>query len=271
MFRVARSAPKTDPWELLHRYQQRYGVTEDLTPALHLERTIARRRAKADALGRRADELETLLAETLQQLKAVRHEIEGSRKTAELFAEEVLDSIRREHDEGWSPIPVFGYRIWVIRNNGLYGAMTRWWAPELTSICLNQVKGDDIPHSIRRCGPPACGIYATKELDVLRKELGVGDIDGYVVGVVALEGKVVEHTRGYRAARARAAAVTSRHMGRHLQTDDRDVIDSLFADPAMTVAETGVAGRPEGGSGDRYLNQWKEENDKWTWEKRSES
>lgn len=212
-----------------------------------------------------------MLAETLRKLKAAEDEIEGSHRTADLYAREMVDAIKRREREGWSPIPIHGFRMWVVRNNGLHGAMTRWRAPELSSVCLNQVKGEDIPHSIRKCGPPPCGVYATKELAVLRRELGVGDVDGYVVGVVALEGKVIEHARGYRGAKARVVAVAARFDGRFLHTDARETIEGLYADPRSTMSSLGQAGRPGAGQSDEYLTEWKEQNDTWTWETKSGS
>ena len=261
----------SDPWELLHIYQQRYGIPDVPEPALRLQRTLNRRKAKAHVLHRRVDDLECQLAETRKELKAVRNEIEGTRRAGELLVEEILDRVRREHGEGWSPTPVFGFRMWVVRDNSLYGAMTRWRTPQMTSTCLNLIPGEDVPHSIRRCGPPACGIYATKSLDVLRRELGAGDTDGYVVGVAALKGKVVEHDRGYRAAQAEASAVTACFEQRHLFTDDPTVIADLFENPLSAININGSVGKPRPGQSDRYLTQWKEKQDIWTWDTKFES
>lgn len=268
---MARSESKPDPWELLLRYQERYDIPDEDSPALRLQRTLHRRKARAFSLQRRVDELESMLADTLRKLKTVEDEIEGSWRTAELYAQEMVDAIKRKEGEGWSPIPVHGYRMWVVRGNGLHGAMTRWRTPDLSSVCLNQVRGEDIPHSVRKCGPPPCGIYATKDLAVLRRELGVGDVDGYVIGVVALEGKVIEHARGYRGAKARVAAVTARFDGRFLHTDAPKAIEALFDDPGSAIKSLGEAGKPGEHQGHDYLNQWKEQNDTWTWETKSES
>ncbi|MEA1902706.1 MAG: hypothetical protein U9N56_04185 [Actinomycetota bacterium] len=260
-----------DPWELLHRYHQRYDVADQLEPALRLEHTVDRRKARANALHRRVDELQRQLADTHKELVAVKGEIEGSRRTVELFLSEVLDDIRRSQGEAWSPTPIYGFRMWAVRQDGLHGAMVRWREPRLTSECLNQIPGEDVPHSVRICGSPACGIYATKSLAVLRQELGVSDIDGYVIAVVALSGKVVEHEHGYRAARAEVVAVAGRLGGRHIFTDDPETITDFFARPSSTLVSVGKVGKPDGGETDRFLNEWKENQDKWTWDEKSAS
>ena len=258
------------PWDLLNKYQQRYGIAGDSEPSLRLERSIKRRTTKAHTLRRRIEELEHQLRNAHRELKAVDSEIEGSWKFAHLFVDEQIDEIRREYGEGWSPMPIFGYRLWAIRDNGLFGFRTQWHSPQLTSLCLNKVPGEDIPHSIKRCGPPACGTYATKSLTVLREELGIHEVTGYAVATVALTGKVIEHEHGYRAARASVAAISATVDAQYLNTDDTQVIKKFFRQPDVTLSEHGVHGPPNLKRGDDYLRQWKEHNNTWTWEKNSE-
>ena len=116
------------------------------------------------------------------------------------------------------------------------------------------------PGDILKC------IYATKDLGVLRRELGVAEMNGYAVGVVSLSGKVVEHVRGYRGRHAEVCAIAVRLNDRYLRTDDPRVITALFGDPSTTLATHGVAGRPRAGDSDQYLYDWKEEEEKWTWD-----
>lgn len=261
----------SDPWELLHRYRERYDIAEDLAPALRLERTMARRQAKAHTLQRRVTELETQLNDVNEELRASQAEVAGSQVAAFLAVDELLKRVRIEHGEGWSPTPVLGFRMWVVRDNTVHGAMTRWRTPRMTAQCLNAVRGSDIPHPVRTCGPPACGIYATKRLEVLRRELGIGNVNGYVIGVVALRGKVVEHDLGYRAARGEVVAAATRLSRRQLLTSDSDVIARLFRDPTSTTTREGSDVLPPTDKIDEYLNQWKEKQDTWTWETKSES
>jgi hypothetical protein len=258
-------------WDLLDIYRERYDIEDRVSDLLHLRRTHQRRQNKSDALFRRAADLEKQLNETQSQLDAVRAEIAGTSTAVGLALEETIGSIRRDYGEAWSPTPVLGFRMWVIRDNGLYGAKTKWRIPKLRSICLNSVPGQDVPHSTTRCGPPACGVYATKELATLRKELGVGDIDGYVLGVVALSGKVVEHESGYRGAVAQAIDVAGRWNGHHIMTSDTGDISNAFGDPDETFKDLGESNSLVKGAIDSYLTTRKEERDQWIWEEKSAS
>ncbi|MGH8915747.1 MAG: hypothetical protein ACRDZM_14675 [Acidimicrobiia bacterium] len=257
---------ETDPWSDLEVYRQRYDIEDELEQVRSLQRAISRRRARASALWHRFEYLESELAATRQELKAVQSEINGSLRVGALLVEEVLDRVRNEQKEGWSPTPILGFRLWAVEEAGLLGARLRWPGASMTGSCLNRVPGEDIPHSTSRCGPPACGIYATKDLALLHRELGVGEIDGFAFGVVALTGKVVEHQHGYRGAAATAIAVAARARGRHLETDDPSLITSLFDDPMAALARSGVTGAPGRGDADRYLEQWKENHDTWIWD-----
>ncbi len=264
-------ALESDPWRDLETYRQRYDIEEELVQVRSLPRAVSRRRARASALWHLFDDLERQLAETRRELKAVESEITGSLRVGAMLVDEVLDRVRREQREGWSPTPILGFRLWAIKETGLLGAKVLWPRPTMTSSCLNRVDGEDVPHSIRHCGPPACGIYATKDLDTLHRELGVGDVDGFAFGVVALTGKVVEHQHGYRGANATAVVMTARQGAYHLETDDPALLSSLFDDPKAALATSGVSGVPGVGESDRYLNQWKESQDTWTWDQSSES
>ena len=270
MASMLHTSQKAVRWDLLDKYQQRYGITGDDEPALRLERSIKRRKAKAHTLRRRIEELQLQLKKAQRELTAVDHEIDGSWQAAYLLVEDQIDEIRRQYGEGWSPVPIFGYRLWAIRDTGLFGYRTQWRRPSLTSTCLNNVPGEDVPHSVHRCGPPACGTYATKSLKVLREELGITEVSGYAVGVVALTGKVIEHDQGYRAAHASVAAISATVEMQYLNTNNLKVIQQFFQRPTETLDEHGTPGPPNLRRGDDYLKQWKELNDTWTWEKNSE-
>jgi len=56
-------------------------------------------------------------------------------------------------------------------------------------------------------------------------------------GLVALSGVVVEHERGYRAARAEAAAVVVVHRGGAVGGDDPSWIERLFERPGCALKE----------------------------------
>jgi hypothetical protein len=255
-----------DAWSLLDIYRQRYEIDTDLEPVESLQRSIQRRHLKASALRRRFEELHDEMTLVEAELKAVEAEIRGSRKAGALLCEQIVDKVRDKESEGWSPTPILGFRLWRLTPRGMHGVKVAWQTPTLTARCMNSVVGDDIPHSGRRCGPPACGIYATKDLDMLRAELKVDASDGFAIGVVTLTGKVIEHQHGYRGAEATAVAVVARDKGLHLASDQPEVIGALFADHTTTLRDHGAPGRHGAANADRYLNEWKERNEKWTWD-----
>lgn len=138
--------------------------------------------------------------------------VEAQRAGAALL-EDVLEKVRIEKGEGWSPVPVIGFRGWRLMNGLLYGAKVVWQRPEMSADCLHLVAGEDLPHSAGKCGPPPCGIYAVKELAVLKRELGPWGSSS-LFGVVAMTGKVIEHDLGYRAAKSKVVAITGRIGGK---------------------------------------------------------
>ncbi|MGB7861127.1 MAG: hypothetical protein WBM90_11570 [Acidimicrobiia bacterium] len=260
---------QSDAWELLRLYRQRYDLGESAEFAFRLEQSLHRRRAKAAALRRRKEHLESELLEVESLLEAARNEIAGSLLAAELFVRETIDGIRRERGEGWSPTPILGFRMWSIEDDGLRGAKTRWPMYRLASTCLNGVPGEDVPHSIGKCGPPACGIYATKQVEALRSRFGLWNPEGCVVAVVALTGKVVEHELGYRGAHAEVVAIGASSEGRKLLTHDQSQVAAMFENPRATLTDTGDPGRLTSEQLCGFLEQEKREFERWTWEERS--
>ena len=156
----------------------------------------------------------------------------GYERGVEGLLGEIVDRVEAEHGPDWSPWPVFGYRIWIVKEDGLYGAWDRWTTPELTAKCRQrQVNREPVPHENTDCGPPSCGIYAVKELPVLLGEFFEADYSSLAVGLVALAGRVIEHTRAFRAQHARVVAMSAVIGRRMLLTADRQRIFELFADP----------------------------------------
>lgn len=180
-----------------------------------------------------------MMVEARDELDAIDNEIEGVRQVGSLFIEELLDEIQSEMEEAWSPTPVHGFRVWRIEDNKIMGNRVHWASTTLESCCLRDIPGEDLPHPVEVCGPPACGIYAVKDLEFFPPEVARGDIHESVVGVVAMYGKVIEHENGYRARKATAVAVSANDGRRRLLTDDVGVIDELFANPERAMVENG--------------------------------
>ncbi|MBN2114143.1 MAG: hypothetical protein JW785_08460 [Acidimicrobiia bacterium] len=147
---------------------------------------------------------------------------------------------RRGRELPWqqSATPVFAYRAWAIVRNRLRGVRVTWPVPTVMARCLDLGRRSgadpaDVPHTDGSCGPPPCGIYATK---AAADSLDAIEHDGpLALGVVALAGKVVEHERGYRAAAATAVGMLVVWEGRAVQFDGVEV-DELFAVPDQALA-----------------------------------
>lgn len=202
--------------------------------------------AKTGALDRKLDDrlfrlshLRARIAEMEAEAKILADEAAGLAKGIMALLADTVDRAREAYSEGWSPAPVLGYRMWSVGDRALVGFRTEWRAPRLDARCLNG-RGDlDIPHT--ECGRPPCGVYATKTLAELLAahpfELA-GDV---ALGLVALSGKVVEHERGYRAARADVVAVGVRADGRLLLAGEPDEVDAAFTRTGASLAAAGTA------------------------------
>lgn len=115
--------------------------------------------------------------------------------------------------------PIVGYRAWLLLGGGygalhplnLRGAAGHTWNAASTGWIVascardGRLPGVDGLHGQvpeERC---SCGFYALKSLFTLRRGLAEGNgLRPYLVlGRVLLAGKIIEHTLGYRAQRAR--------------------------------------------------------------------
>ena len=261
---MASPLPQADQWRRLDVYRQRYRIDDRLEPLTALEQSMRRRRVRSAALSRRLEDLEEMVAEVRNELDAIASEIDGTRRAGALLIEEVLDQVQAEMGEAWSPRPVHGYRVWRIEGNAIMGNQVHWESPTLESKCLREIPGDDLPHAIDRCGPPACGIYAVKDLAMFPSAVARGAIHHSVVGVVAMSGKVVEHEAGYRSQRATAVAVSVNDGRGRLMTDEPDVIESLFADPHESMALARRVGNDEESLTTEFLASIRERQEQWT-------
>jgi hypothetical protein len=104
-----------------------------------------------------------------------------------------------------------------------------------------------VPHAAGECGPPPCGIYVAKDPQDLISGYsrdaawamlvgeGVRLLEPGVYGAVALSGRVVEHERGYRGARADVLGVVAVGGHRMAVIDRPEALQTLFADPYPNV------------------------------------
>lgn len=135
----------------------------------------------------------------------------------------------------WSPTVVLGFRAWDVRRQ-VWGAKRPWLTPTYWAGCVShgaEAFDDEVPHTDGRCGRPPCGVYATKTPEMLLEELE-SETNRTAFGLVALSGKVVEHTAGYRAAEARVLAVCVREGNTVVEVAPED-LPGFFADPGKVL------------------------------------
>lgn len=156
-------------------------------------------RARADLRGNQASVIEAfeecIAAAAEAKTKAM------LRRRAATVQEGALQ--RRDRvEEMWSPSPIVGYRAWDLTDEGFKGAWRVWDSPEFRAQCGSR---EGIPHVGGKCSRIAygCGVYAAKSLNRLIDEYGLDRRRAVAVGCVSLHDRVVEHEKGYRAARAR--------------------------------------------------------------------
>lgn len=134
----------------------------------------------------------------------------------------------------WSPVAVLGFRAWAVKRHltGVYGV---WAEPSYRAGC--HTRGGErfdpeVPHTDGRCGNPPCGIYAYKDPGSLIAEVGpIAGQQRVAFGLVAMTGKVVEHTRGYRASHVRVLAMAVAGRGRLVEVEGEEWLRRLFDDP----------------------------------------
>lgn len=257
-------ADSRDQWRRLETYRQRYQIEDRLGPIQSLEKSLARRQSRRAALNRRIAELEQALGEALGELRAVDAEITGARVAGALLIAQVLDEVREEMGETWSPAPVRGFRVWRIDDNVVKGSQVAWPTPSLSSVCLRQLPGEDLPHPMSSCGPPACGIYAVKDLDRFPTDVGDGMMDRSILGVVGLTGKVIEHRDGYRGQHGTVMAMSVNHWNRWLLTGDIGLIAEFFANPRDVMFGAGDKSKPDPTEVRLFLEANRDEERSWT-------
>ena len=246
--------------------------------AERLENLIADRKIAAAVARSQIDAASRSLEELQTKLNAVTAEINGYEAGIEAILRKHLEEATGWAEPMWSPIPVYGFRLWWITSTGLQGA-TRyvWLRPHLSARCGGPAGTDDgeVPHTDGRCGNPPCGIYALKDTSSLVRFATAASDDGLgvMIGLTALSGKVVEHDEGYRAQHAEVVAAAVFRDGRVITGDSPDWIADLFRDPAgLPVPGTD----PPGGANEYievidYLNDClHQEEKKWTSASRSE-
>jgi len=180
----------------------------------------------------RQNQLIAALAKAVGTAKEKQRQAEAERRRK--AAAQQVARAKVEAEAMWSPTAVLGYRVWILNKDGLYGARYRWETPSLTAVC--RIPGE-LPHTDGRCAQVAfgCGIYAAKDSGALMRSVGGTHRGRFGVGLVGLEGKVIEHDRGYRAERATVLAFALVDRGTMRMIDDETELAALFRSPLATT------------------------------------
>lgn len=172
---------------------------------------------------------------TCVEAEAAKGAERAMRRRRSLARSEVLDL----NDAMWSPVPVLGYRIWGVHQGQLHGARTLWPTNRFIATCD---ENGDVPHTDGSCATVAfgCGVYAAKSVTELMAAYSVTEKTLAVIGMVALEGRVVEHSKGYRAEEATvvSAVVLGLATGAACRIQlvaDETEVEELFVDWAESV------------------------------------
>ncbi|MGD2052023.1 MAG: hypothetical protein PVI35_06055 [Acidimicrobiia bacterium] len=241
----------------VRRYQVRYGALEGTDEVLAAEKAfLVRQRRSAWLVG----EAERAAAEA----RSAQAEVERLEAWIEYCLEEIVTRERRAHAEGWSPVPVMGFRVWAVTLEGLNGVRERWRTRTMAATCRHRPDDGEIPHSDGGCGRLGCGVYAAKSLDDLLDGFDVAEIGDVALGMVELTGKVIEHETGYRGAVATVVALAAECDGHLLLSSDPTRIDRVFARPAVikTAPEVEAPRRLE--EMETYIRQRARRNTPWT-------
>ncbi|NND85567.1 MAG: hypothetical protein HKN46_10510 [Acidimicrobiia bacterium] len=153
--------------------------------------------------------------------------IEKLDRTMRALIEHVVGATRQRHHEAWSPVPVLGFRAWVVEDDRLHGAWDAWELPRSTASCKRAPDRDEVPHTDGRCGPPPCGLYAVKRAEDLLDVTGWHGVR-IALGLVEMSGKVVEHAKGYRAEHMEVVALGILDPRGALLIDDAEDLRSAF-------------------------------------------
>lgn len=207
----------------LQALRERYGrLPVDISVAERLDTRMERNR-------HRITHLQNQIAALQTEVQQIERELDGYLAGVEALLSDAADQVRRLEKEGWSPVPILGYRMWNVVDGAVTGVVQPWKSRTKLARCLNGVDGEDIPHSHGRCGPPPCGVYATKEPETIYRQMPRHA--DWAIGLVELSGKVVEHSQGYRAQRATLAAMWLVVGDRAAAVEGARALEAALADP----------------------------------------
>ena len=252
---------------LQRRLESRTSRTHTFTAEItDLDRTIGQ--LEAELIGCHGELFEVLRVLVREDGNA-RREAQNRREArlAAIRAQRAAEMFGTRLDTMWSPTAVMGYRVWQLEGGDLFGARQQWIAPHLEATCAAE---GHLPHTDGRCAEVAfgCGVYAAKSVATLVEEVGGARSGWFAVGLVGLEGKVVEHDRGYRAERATVLALVVVDRGSLRVVGDPKELETVFSErgalPRLgSSLPTAASGRELRAVVGEYLGQQARRHETW--------
>jgi len=204
--------------------------------------TLKRRLRRADGV----DEVERLDVSIQRRRSRVRHldsqidqmmaerdrlegEILGCFHGAEALLVDLIDKLEALDGPSWSPDPVPGFTILEVGDGSVNDGDHVWTKPVLRPGCPSGRW--DAPHESAACAGLPCGVLAYKSIDKLP---GISGGAMQAVAEIAMSGRVIEHTEGYRAEVGEIISLVAFDESRWFRTRHADQIDSFVAAPAET-------------------------------------
>ena len=214
------------------RYEQlpRLSSPNDGDHVLHrLQGAVRRRRARFNALSTQIrdlnserDRLETEVMRCLQGIEALLLDL--------------VEDLEAANGPCWSPTPVIGFTSLVAIDDTMHDGDHVWVSNTLKSGCPREPCGAH-PHESDDCIQRACGVHVFKSFRGVPAPTG-SSLNA--IAEVALHGRVVEHTEGYRGSVGVITALIAFDERRWVRTRTTDEISQLMSSPAASFAACSV-------------------------------
>jgi hypothetical protein len=190
-----------------------------------LDVSIQRRRSRIRHLNSEIDRL-------MEERDRLEGEVLGCFHGAEALLVDLIDRLETLDGPSWSPDPIPGFSILEAVGGVLHDGDHAWTTPVLRPSCPSV--GPNAPHERAACAALACGVLAWKSIDKLPE---IGGAGLRAVAEVAMSGRVIEHTDGYRAEVGEIVSVVAFDDTRWFRSRYVGQIDWFVAQPIETFEQ----------------------------------
>jgi hypothetical protein len=187
-----------------------------------LDVSIRRRRARIRHLDSQIDRL-------MEERDRLEGEVLGCFHGAEALLVDLIDRLEALDGPSWSPDPIPGFTILGVIDGVAHDGDHAWTTPVLRPDCPSG--RPDAPHERAACARLACGLLAWKSIEKLPE---IGGHGLRAVAEVAMSGRVIEHTEGYRAEVGEIVSVMAFDDTRWFRSRYSGQIDWFIAEPTET-------------------------------------